>query len=84
MKISPSSGCIPSGGAIELEIQVCPSTVGCFDVKICVNVRDSKQLSVRLSGSVEQPRISVEKVMHIILIGLPRFLVLFFFTKVHL
>ena len=62
LKVSPSSGCIPGGGAIRLEIQVCPSVVGCFDVKVCVLIRGSRQLSVRLSGSVEQPRISVDKV----------------------
>lgn len=64
MEIFPSSGCIPSQGAIELQIKVCPTVVGSFDVKVCVCIRESKQLYIRLAGTVEQPRITVEKVSY--------------------
>ena len=62
LQVVPSSGCIPGGGAIELKLDVCPSVVGAFDVKLCVCIRESKQLLIRLSGTVEQPSLTVEKV----------------------
>lgn len=62
IKVSPSIGCIPGGGAVELKVEVCPTVVGSFDIKLCICVRESKQLSIRLSGTVEQPSITVEKV----------------------
>ena len=62
--VSPSFGCIPGGAAVELEIKICPTNVGCFDVKLCIFIRESSALFVRLSGSVEQPRIYVEKVIN--------------------
>ena len=55
-------GCIPGGGSIELELKLCPATVGCFDVKVCIHIRSSKTIFVRLSGSVEHPKITVTKV----------------------
>ena len=62
IEVSPSEGSIPGGGAIELEIKVNPSTVGSFDVRLSICIRESTQLNVRLAGTVEQPRITVQKV----------------------
>lgn len=62
VKVTPSSGCIPGGGAVELNIKVCPTLVGSFDIKTCVCIRGNKQLYIRLSGTVEQPSVTVEKV----------------------
>ncbi len=64
IKVSPSTGCIPGGGSVELKLEVCPTVVGSFDVKMCICIRESKQLYIRLSGTVEQPSITVEKVSY--------------------
>lgn len=62
VKVTPSSGCVPGGGVVELNLNVCPTLIGSFDVKISVCIRGNKQLYIRLSGTVEQPSVTVEKV----------------------
>ena len=62
VEVIPSSGPIPGGGEVQLEIRVCPTVVGSFDVKMCIYLREGKQLCMRLAGTVEQPKISVEQV----------------------
>ena len=62
VEVSPAVGCIPSGGMMELLINVHPVNVGSFDIKICINIKESRSLYVRITGIAEEPRISVEKV----------------------
>ena len=62
MEVTPSSGCIAGGGTVELHIKLCPTVAGSFDVKMCICIRECKQLYVRLTGTVEQPKISVKEV----------------------
>ena len=47
---------------MELTVSLCPIVPGAFDAKVCINIKESKSLSVKVTGSVEAPRISVGKV----------------------
>lgn len=50
---------------MQLHVKLCPTVVGSFDVKMCVCIRECKPLYVRLTGTVEQPKISVQEVCYI-------------------
>ncbi len=62
INVTPSNGCVPAGGIKELLINVRPEKVGPFNIKLCISVRESQPLIFRVTGIVEQPMISVEKV----------------------
>lgn len=47
---------------IEIQVKVTPTVVGTFDVRLCLCIRESKPLYVRITGTVEKPWINVEKV----------------------
>ena len=58
----PDSGSVAIGGAANLKVLVCPETVGVFDIRVCVSLREGKTLSFRLAGTVEQPTVSIDQV----------------------
>ena len=65
MDITPSSGCVPAKGVMELEISLHPTVPGSFDTEVYIGIRESKPLLLRVTGSVEMPKISVVQVsMH--------------------
>lgn len=59
MSITPMIGCIPVGGAVQLSIELNPQAVEKFDTWIHVHIRQYKQISLRVAGSVEMPTIDV-------------------------
>lgn len=63
LEISPSSGCVPAKGVMELKISMLPIIPGTFDTKVYIGIRESETLFARITGSVETPKISVDKVI---------------------
>ena len=62
LKVFPESGCVPVGGATELRLVVHPETVGHFEGRVCVRLREGRPLSLKLAGTVEQPCVSIDQV----------------------
>lgn len=62
VNVSPLSGCLLAKETIELRVDLCPTTIGSFDIKVCVYVKESKSVYMRLTGTVEKPRVTIDKV----------------------
>ena len=62
MQLFPQSGCVPVGGAAELQVVLHPLAVDRFDVRVAVEVREGRRTGVRIAGAVEHPTVAIDKV----------------------
>ena len=62
MQLFPRSGCVPVGGAADLQVVLHPKSADRFDVRVGVELRSGRRVGVRMTGAVEHPTIAIDKV----------------------
>ena len=62
LKVHPKSGCVPVGGASDLQLHLHPESEALFDTELVVAVRGGKRLSLKLVGAAEEPRVTIDRV----------------------
>ena len=62
MQLFPQSGCVPVGGAAEMQVVLHPRAVDRFDVRVAVEVREGRRTGVRIAGAIEHPTVAIDKV----------------------
>ena len=60
MSVSPSSGVVPAGGVLKLNIEICPPKSGKFDVPIILRFKQGSTISIRASGNVIKPIVDTD------------------------
>uniref|UniRef100_A0A4W3I5M0 Uncharacterized protein n=1 Tax=Callorhinchus milii TaxID=7868 RepID=A0A4W3I5M0_CALMI len=59
LTVYPVSGTIPAGGHAILKIDLTPTKVFKFDIRVKVEIRNSSTLKLRIGGSVEPPQADI-------------------------
>ena len=62
VKVKPSSGCIAAGGRTELSFQLTATELGSFESWFKLRLKEGRTMSLRVTGSVELPSVSVDLV----------------------
>ena len=62
LRVSPTSGCVPVGGASDLQLHLHPDSVAVFDTELEVLVRGGRSLTLKVVGAVEEPTVTIDKV----------------------
>ena len=60
--MSPLHGIVPVGGFAELSVKLTPDSILKFDTRVSVTVRGSKNLELRMGGTVEPPKVDIDLV----------------------
>ena len=55
-------GCVPAGGRAELSFQLTASELGSFESWFKLRLKEGKTLTVRVTGSVELPKVYMDLV----------------------
>ena len=53
---------MPVGGNVELQVLIKPEITELFDVKLLIDLKGGKSISLRITGTVEYPFVSISKV----------------------
>lgn len=61
LTVIPSDGCVPAGSSIELTLSILPTSVGSFESQLHWRVREGKALSLKVAGTVEAPRVFLDR-----------------------
>lgn len=56
------TGCIPAGGQIELSFQLTATELGSFESWFKLKLKEGKTINIRITGSVELPRVYINRV----------------------
>jgi hypothetical protein len=60
--VSCESGCVPVGGNVKFRIIIKPEIIELFDMKLIVDLKGGKSISLRITGTVEYPSVSISEV----------------------
>ena len=66
MEVYCESGCVPVGGIVELRVVLKPEITELFDVKLYIDFKCGKSFSLRITGTVEYPSVSVSQVCRLL------------------
>ncbi|KAL1021786.1 hypothetical protein UPYG_G00017930 [Umbra pygmaea] len=59
MVVTPTTGIVPAGGQVEIQVHLTPGAVMKFDTRIEIALRNMKSLELRVGGSVEPPMVNI-------------------------
>ena len=62
VKVKPTSGCIAAGGKTELAFQLTATELGSFESWFKLRLKEGRTLTLRVTGSVELPRVYTDLV----------------------
>ena len=60
--MSPTSGCVPVGGASDLQLHLHPDNAAVFDTELEVAIRGGRSLTLKVVGAAEEPTVTIDKV----------------------